>query len=307
MHCRSAFSYDGGMDSRFTWTLTVLLLPLAWTGEAAEPAPPAKTYEAAVAPLFATKCGKCHGLEKQSAGLNLSTSAGLQRGAESGAVVVAGKPDESRLFEVLRDGEMPPDGETPLTPAELERVRDWIASGAAVGQSAPVPTVTEQQVVPFLFLRCVPCHGGRRREADLDLRTREGVLRGGKSGPAAIAGKPGESLLVRRIEAEEMPPRRQLVSVSVKPMEANELLRLKNWIAAGLPETPVDPLANGPDRLVSAEDRQFWSFRPLPANPPQPTSHQHLLEIASPARTQHHRPPPAQRSPRPRTRIAVGR
>ena len=71
---------------------------------------------------------------------------------------------------------------------------------------------------PLMLLRCAACHGGRRREADLDLRTKAGMLKGGKSGPAAIAGKPEESLLIRRIHAvmtssaEALPERRELVA-----------------------------------------------------------------------------------------------
>ena len=92
-----------------------------------------------------------------------------------------------------------------------------------------------------MLLRCTACHGGRRREADLDLRTKAGMLAGGKSGPAVVPGKPSESLLIKRIRGEEMPPRRQLVSVSVKPMEAGELALLEAWITAGLPESPLTP------------------------------------------------------------------
>jgi hypothetical protein len=39
-----------------------------------------------------------------------------------------------------------------------------------------------------MMLRCTACHGPRKQEAKLDLRTRESMLRGGKSGPAIVPG-----------------------------------------------------------------------------------------------------------------------
>jgi mono/diheme cytochrome c family protein len=231
---------------------------------AAGDAPSPVRFETQIQPLLTAKCGACHGEKKQTAELNLATGTDLLRGSESGAVIVAGKPDESPLYEKIHAGEMPPEDNPQLTAEEVELIRRWIAEGAKLPQSQRGPEITQHQIVPLMLLRCTACHGGRRKEADLDLRTKAGMLRGGKSGPAVVAGKPGESLLVKRIKAEEMPPRRQLVSVSVKPMEAGELKMLEAWIEAGLPESPVGPdvATNEPDKVVTDEDRAFWSFRP---------------------------------------------
>ena len=57
------------------------------------------------------------------------------------------------------------------------------------------------------------------------------MLVGGKSGPAIIPGDPQNSLLVKRIKANEMPPARRIVEVSVKPMPAAGLKKLQAWIA----------------------------------------------------------------------------
>jgi hypothetical protein len=79
--------------------------------------------------------------------------------------------------------------------------------------------------------------------------------------------------MIRRIKAEEMPPRRQLVSASVKPMETAERQKLEARIAAGMPESPIGPdvATHEPDQLVTDEDRAFWSFQ-RPKNPPLPRS-----------------------------------
>lgn len=220
------------------------------------------SYVEQIRPILAARCLRCHGDERQTSDLNLGSLASLLRGGESGAAIVAGKPDESLLFQMVRDGQMPPEGNPPLTDDERQRLADWISHSREL--TTDVPAITDQQIVPLMLLRCTACHGGRRREADLDLRTRAGILKGGKSGPAIVAGKPEESLLIRRIRSEEMPPRRQLVSVSVKPMEAQELKKLEAWVSAGMLASTVAPdgaQRGTPDKLVTDEDRDFWSFR----------------------------------------------
>ncbi len=67
------------------------------------------------------------------------------------------------------------------------------------------------------------------------------------------------SLLLKRIHAGEMPPKRELVAASVKTMAASEIEILTAWIAAGAPEVPEESTETDPavDPLVSAKDRQF--------------------------------------------------
>ncbi len=191
------------------------------------------------------------------------------KGGQSGPVVIVGKPDESPLLERLISKQMPPNGEgEPFNDDELEVIRHWIATGAKTDEPIVQVQITDERILPLLQLRCVSCHGGRRREADLDVRTIESLLRGGKSGPAIVSGKPEQSRLLQRIHAGEMPPRRQLVAVSVKPMEANEIEILQQWIADGLPKkdhTAVSTKLDS-DPLVSEVDRQFWSFA-VPKSP----------------------------------------
>jgi hypothetical protein len=239
-------------------------------GRSASGAPPLVEFEAQVLPILNRKCAECHGRNKRNSGFSVLTGAELIRGGESGPAIVPGKPDDSLMLQLVHDGQMPPEGHAPLTEDETGLIQRWVAEGAAFKESQSlVAQVTSEQIVPLLLLRCSACHGGRRTEAGLDLRTRDGILRGGKSGPAAVVGKPEESLLIRRIHAEEMPPRRLLVSVSVKPMEATELKLLETWIAAGMPMKDSETTAGEPDLEVTDEDRTFWSFRaPQAVTPP---------------------------------------
>jgi len=57
---------------------------------------------------------------------------------------------------------------------------------------------------------CAKCHSGEKAKGDLHLDTREGVLKGGESGPVVVAGKSDQSNLVFYIADlvpdMEMPP-----------------------------------------------------------------------------------------------------
>ena len=219
-------------------------------------------YEDAVKEILDAKCVRCHNASTQEAGLDLSSPQGLLHGGDSGRLFDAGRPGESLLQQKLDAAEMPPPEEPEqLAQGQADSVRQWIAAGAKFRQAVTTePAITQHDILPLLYLRCVACHGGRRQEAGLDLRSKQSILKGGKSGPAVIAGKPDESLIMRRIEAGEMPPRRQLVSVSVKPMEAHEISKLAKWIALGLPEAAAEDGQNDPP--LTEQDRSFWSFQP---------------------------------------------
>ena len=181
---------------------------LAWAFQAPAGNPP--VFERDVLPILKVNtCLGCHGSSLKIKDLNLSTFEGVRKGSETGAVVVPGKPDESRLFQMVHDGKMPPGGKIRLSDGDLAVIRSWIESGAK-SESQPAEAaeaLTQDDIIPILYLRCTPCHGLRRQEAGLDLRTKAAILKGGKSGPAMIPGKPGESLIVAKIKAGEMPPK----------------------------------------------------------------------------------------------------
>jgi len=127
----------------------------------------------------------------------------------------------------------------------------------------PRPEVTQHEIIPILLLRCTVCHGLRRQEAGLDLRTKASMLKGGNSGPALIQGNPEASLMHKRIASGQCPPPLRVVEVSVKPMESHELALLAKWIQLGAPEIPdeFDAAGENPDPGIRDEDRQFWAFQ----------------------------------------------
>jgi uncharacterized membrane protein len=82
--------------------------------------------------VFAAKCAECHGAHLPNPRGEFGYVLDLGRlGADPG-LVVRSQPEKSKLWELIRDGEMPPRGAQggPLTEAEKAAVRNWIAAGA---------------------------------------------------------------------------------------------------------------------------------------------------------------------------------
>lgn len=232
-------------------------------------------YESAVAQIVKSRCSTCHDPKRREGGLDLSSVEGLVAGGDSGSIIDRERPQEGLLIRHVVAREMPPEGEPPLTAKQIESVQQWISAGAKFRKPPRQRQVSEHDVIPILLLRCTACHGTRRKEGGLDLRTRESILKGGKSGPVVVPGKPAESRLIHRILKEEMPPRRQLVSVSVKPMTEPERKVLEAWIRDGLPQASVQSAKNSTttdaqnNLPVTSNDPALWAFRP-PRKPPVP-------------------------------------
>jgi hypothetical protein len=87
---------------------------------------------AAVRELFASRCVRCHGPDRQEHGLRLDTRHGALRGADGGPVVLPGKGADSPLIHRLTGHVEPrmPYQDAPLETAQIALVRAWIDAGA---------------------------------------------------------------------------------------------------------------------------------------------------------------------------------
>ncbi|MFN8007212.1 MAG: DUF1549 domain-containing protein [Terriglobia bacterium] len=262
------------------------IIPLPARPLLQNPANPSN-FEAKVLPIFQDKCLACHGEEVMQNGLDLRTRESVLKGGESGPSVVPGSPGESLLFKKVSSGLMPPAG-AKLSSQEIDLIRHWIegetvkpAEGSETKNQGGAPEVAEQEVMVTIFYsKCITCHGKWKRDADLDLRTRAGLLKGGKSGPALVPGRPEESLVFKRVSAAEMPPKVAKGSPHfVRPVTAGEIVKLRKWIEAGAPQETEKLLDidNGPDPLVKDKDRGFWSFQPPRRFPVPAVRHQELV------------------------------
>jgi Protein of unknown function (DUF1549)/Protein of unknown function (DUF1553)/Planctomycete cytochrome C len=148
----------------------------------------------------------------------------------------------------------------------------------------------EAKVRPVLAANCYDCHTDQQM-GGLRVDSREGLLKGGKSGPAIAPGDPDRSVLIQAVRQTsdklKMPKGGQL-----KPDEVQALVE---WVRAGAvwPASPASgspaasagkPLIAGepsaasaskpaaapaPSYIIKPEQRAFWSFKPL-ATPPVP-------------------------------------
>jgi mono/diheme cytochrome c family protein/cytochrome c553 len=143
-----------------------------------------------------------------------------------------------------------------------------LGTGVARAQVKPTAVTAEffeREIRPILVDQCQACHGPKEAKAGLRLTSRAELLKGGKSGPAAVAGKPDASLLLKAIDysgALKMPPSGKLPSA--------QIAKVRQWIAMGAPwpETKVTGAPAGEWRPTEAQ-RQWWAYQPLrPKAPP---------------------------------------
>jgi len=148
-----------------------------------------------------------------------------------------------------------------------------LAQGAGAAEPAVPPdhaakmkagmTLFKQHVRPVLIAACVKCHGGAEKKSEFDLTTREGLIKGGAIDKGIVPGKSAESYvyqLIAHLDEPHMPAK------APKLPDAT-IAKIAEWIDLGAPyDQPLIDLDNVQRKdksLVSDEDRQFWSFKPL--------------------------------------------
>ncbi len=132
----------------------------------------------------------------------------------------------------------------------------------AAEPEASSPTFFELKIRPILAGSCLKCHGATKQSGGLRLDSREAILKGGKAGPAAVAGRPDGSPMIAALRHGDdddlkMPPN--------GPLPKQVRADLSAWVAAGLPWPAAT--ASAP---LKAE--AHWAFEPLrPVGPPADT------------------------------------
>src|SRR6476620_1571775 len=95
----------------------------------------------------------------------------------------------------------------------------------------------EKRIRPVLVDKCYSCHSAasEKIKGNLALDTREGVLKGGDTGPSILPGNPEKSLLIKALKWSEeefkMPPKKRLPREVVADFET--------WIRKGAPDPRV--------------------------------------------------------------------
>jgi WD40 repeat protein len=111
------------------------------------------TYQDQILPLIEANCSKCHNSDKKKADLDLTSYQGALKGSGSGAVLVSGNPDGSKLWKAVTHAEEPtmPPNRAKLGDKELDLIKKWItggllenATGKAVAAAKPAVDLTLQ-------------------------------------------------------------------------------------------------------------------------------------------------------------------
>lgn len=82
-----------------------------------------------ILPVLQSRCINCHGGQRTSEGLDMTTYAALIAGSQNGSVVTPGDTANSSFVTLAAEGKMPKRGPK-LTPAEIKLLTDWVNAGA---------------------------------------------------------------------------------------------------------------------------------------------------------------------------------
>ncbi len=122
----------------------------------------------------------------------------------------------------------------------------------------------EKKIRPVLVKHCYKCHSAQsaKVKGGLLLDTRDGLLKGGASGPAVIPGDPAASLLLKALRHEdlEMPPGSKLPDAVIADFQT--------WIKQGAADPRTSKVVAAADQSTDiAAGKKFWSFQPPQAHP----------------------------------------
>jgi mono/diheme cytochrome c family protein len=127
---------------------------------------------------------------------------------------------------------------------------------------AAEPPLFEKDIFPLFQSKCLSCHGPDKRKAELDLRGKATLLKGGENGPALSPGSPEKSLLWIKIAGDKMPPGKEKLTDAEKTL-------VRAWIEGGARDSGVTVAIDEGASPISEEDRRFWAFR-RPVRPAVP-------------------------------------
>jgi cytochrome c553 len=136
---------------------------------------------------------------------------------------------------------------------------------AAPGDATPAENAFfESKVRPVLSTKCFACHaaGAQKVKGGLFLDSREGILKGGDSGPAIVAGDPEKSRLVQAVRWAtkdlQMPPKIKLSDQAVSDLAA--------WVKMGAPWPGKGTVATKPAEYKATAEKAkkgHWAWQPV--------------------------------------------
>lgn len=141
-----------------------------------------------------------------------------------------------------------------------------VALATSLASAAEDASLVFQKAHAVLEKNCFKCHShvANKIKGGLLLDSREAALAGGDTGPAMVAGKPEESLLLKAVSYRD--PDLQMPPKEGKLADA-DITALTEWVKAGAPWPQAEKSgeAAGMKRRtkgkITDEDRQWWAFQ----------------------------------------------
>ena len=119
----------------------------------------------------------------------------------------------------------------------------------------------ESRIRPVLIEHCYECHSAESDEVGggLFVDSRDGLLRGGESGPAIVAGRPESSLLLTAIRHGEpklaMPP-----EGAGEKLSDEVIADFERWVRMGAPDPRVKKMSPA---KTDQETADWWAWKPV--------------------------------------------
>ena len=222
---------------------TALARPLL----AADSAAGLEFFERKVRPVLAENCYDCHGAEKQKGKLRLDSAGAIRSGGESGAILVAGNPEQSRLITGISYGDpefkMPP--KKKLSAQQIADLTAWVKLGAPMpaGEAPPVAAAPKE----FTIAPKDQAHWA------FQPLKRPGIPAVIQS--ATAPASPIDAFIRTRLDAKKLAPN--------PPASKAELLRRATYDLTGLPPSTDEMAAfltdNSPKAFATVIDRLLAS------------------------------------------------
>ena len=224
------------------------------------------SFKTDVAPILVSRCGRCHVNRNRG-----NFSAATFRALAASTMVSPKMAAQSRIVEVIEDGDMPPGGS--LEKEELDTIKSWINQGANFDGDNPDQNLGQlvgnaggnanrnrqrprlmratgketisfgKDVAPILMESCGQCHiETNRPRGNFSMADFARFLRGGDSGSPVQPGNAMDSLILKRMTGtggNVMPPSGKLDNKLIGVIE--------KWIEEGARfdgEAPNTPIRN---------------------------------------------------------------
>ncbi len=162
-------------------------------------------FETKIAPLFANHCLECHDSASKQGLLDLSKKSLAIAGGENGKAFVAGKSDDSLLWQMVESDDMPRKRD-PLSTEEKALLKKWIDTGA---------TWSLDTIDPAVY-----AHGGQARETLVQRLTVQEYINTVRDAVGVDISKEARELLPRDIRADGFSNTAYNLNVDLKHVNA---------------------------------------------------------------------------------------